>query len=57
MAFNLIASLAGHQALRKLLDSARSEFGTVRLVPVLDPDEDFSPTALRNVVVIAERGG
>ena len=57
MAFNLIASLGRDQTLQKLLESAQLEFETVRLIPVTSPDEDFSPAALRNVVVVAVREG
>jgi hypothetical protein len=33
----------------------RDEIGPIRIVPVLDPDETYSPGSLRNVVLIATR--
>lgn len=55
MAFNLIASLGQDPTLQKLRESAQLEFETVRLIPVTGSDEDFSPAAPRNVVVVAVR--
>ena len=52
MAFNAIGALAGDGPVRRVERLARIEFEDVRLVPVLDPDEKFSPASVRNVVVL-----
>jgi SAM-dependent methyltransferase len=55
LALNLIGSLGGGGALQAIEQVARAELGDVRLVPVLDPGEAYSPMALRNVVLLGRR--
>lgn len=54
LAFNVIGALGG-TGVQRIERSARAELEDVRLVPVLDPGEAYSPTAVRNVVVVARR--
>lgn len=53
MAMNVIGTLVGHGDVQAVDRAARTAFGAVHLVPVLDAGETFSPHALRNVVVLA----
>lgn len=55
LAFNVIGALGGNGDLRRIERTARAERLHVRIVPVLDPGEAYSPTAVRNVVLIARR--
>lgn len=55
LAFNLIGSLAGDGSIATFAKTAQRVFDSVRLVPVVDLNEDFSAQAARNVVVIATR--
>ena len=55
LAFNVIGALGGNGRLQRLERTARAERLDVRLVPVLDPGEAYSPTAVRNVVLLARR--
>lgn len=55
VAVNVIDSLEGTGELRRMERIARAHLQEVRLVPVLDPDETYSPTAIRNVVLVAHR--
>jgi spermidine synthase len=52
LAFNVIGVLGGSGVVREVERAARAELDDVRLVPVLDPDETYSPTAIRNVVLV-----
>jgi spermidine synthase len=53
LACNVIGTLGGQDAVAAFVTSARRVFDDVRLLPVVDPDEEFSRHALRNVVVVA----
>jgi spermidine synthase len=55
LAFNIIGALGGDGEVQALERAARAARLDVRLVPVLDPGENYSPMALRNVVLIARR--
>jgi hypothetical protein len=55
LAFNVIGALGGNGDLQKVERAARAARLDVRLVPVLDPDEAYSPMAVRNVVLVARR--
>jgi hypothetical protein len=55
MAFNVIGTLRGPGAVRRVVEGARAAFGDVRVVPVVSPRETFSSDAARNVVVIGRR--
>jgi spermidine synthase len=52
MAINLIGTLDGYGPLPVVARAARGAFCNVRIVPVMGPDEDYAPGALRNIVVI-----
>lgn len=52
MAFNAIGSLVDSDSVQHVERARRAGREDVRLVPVLDPGEAFSPTAVRNVVVL-----
>jgi spermidine synthase len=53
LALNLIGTLAGAGIVRAVERAARGELDDVRLVPVVAPDEAYSATDLRNVVLLA----
>lgn len=55
VACNVIGTLAGDGPVQRFVSAARTSFDTVRILPVLDLDERYSPDALRNVVVVATR--
>lgn len=55
MACNVIGKLAGGGPVQTFVSAARTAFDTVRILPVVDPNEDYSSNALRNVVVVASR--
>jgi len=55
LAINVIATLERGGAARRVVAAAKAAFRDVRLVPVVDVDDDFDRTALRNVVVVAAR--
>jgi len=55
LACNIIGALGGQGPLADFVVAARAVFADVRLVPVVHPDETYSPDSLRNVVVIATR--
>lgn len=55
LAFNVIGVLGGNGELQRIERMVRDARMDVRLVPVLDPGEAYSPMALRNVVLIARR--
>lgn len=55
LAFNLIGALGGHGEVQRIEQLARASRLDVRLVPVLDPGELYSPTAIRNIVLVARR--
>ena len=54
LAFNVIGSLAGREV-QQLEHAARAERLDARLVPVLDPGEAYSPTSVRNIVLLGRR--
>ena len=56
MAVNLIETLRPRGTLPDFVSIARSTFARVRIAPVIEVDEEFSPDGLRNVVVIAAKG-
>jgi spermidine synthase len=56
VAMNVIGALGVPGPVRDVERAARAELDDVRLVPVLDPGEAFSPCALRNVIVLGSRG-
>ena len=56
MAVNLIEALRPRGTLSEFISATRSTFERVRIAPVIEVDEDFSPSGLRNVVVIAAKG-
>ena len=49
----MIGTLTGDVPVRRVIDAARCSFEKVRVVPVMESDEAFSPRASRNVVVLA----
>ena len=55
LAFNVIGSLGGSSDVQQVERAARAERLDVRLVPVLDPGEAYSPMAVRNVVLLGHR--
>lgn len=54
-ACNLIGTLAGEGLVSTFAHRAAQRFDAVRIVPVMETDEAFSPHARRNVVVVAVR--
>lgn len=52
VAFNLIGALDGHGPLSAVVRAACAEFSSVRVVPVMVPEEEYAPHALRNIVVV-----
>lgn len=52
-AMNVVGTLGGQSDVQAAERALRRSFADVRLVPVLDPGEAFSPFALRNVVLLA----
>lgn len=55
LAFNVIGSLGGSSEVQPIERAARAERLDVRLVPVLDPGEAYSPTSVRNIVLLGRR--
>jgi spermidine synthase len=55
LACNVIGTLRERDAVADVVRAAHSVFEEVRILPVLDLDEDFSRDTLRNVVVVAAR--
>lgn len=55
LAFNVIGPLLGSSAVQWVERAVRAELSDVQLVPVLDGGEQFSPHAVRNVVILASR--
>jgi SAM-dependent methyltransferase len=55
LAFNTIGPLEAPSPVRLVERRARAELRDVRLVPVLDRNEDFAREAVRNVIVLASR--
>jgi hypothetical protein len=53
LACNVIGTLREYGPVANAVAAARSVFDDVRILPVLDPDERFSPDSLRNVVIVA----
>jgi spermidine synthase len=56
LACNVIGTLSGPGPVANFVSSARSVFDSVRMVPVVDVDEDYAGDTLRNVVVVATCG-
>lgn len=56
LAVNVIGTLAGHGPVRDVSAGLKRCFRHVRVVPVMHADEDYSPSALRNVVLVASKG-
>jgi len=52
LGLNLIGSLDGTGELPALLAAARSELGVPRIIPVLDAERSFDPSASRNLVLV-----
>lgn len=52
VAFNLIGTLDGRGPLSAVMRAARAELSSVRVVPVMVPEEEYAPHALRNIVVV-----
>lgn len=50
---NIIDSLSGNGPLRALLREIRGKFRDTRVLPVVDPAEDYGAGSLRNIVVVA----
>lgn len=55
LAFNVISALGPGSAAAPIERTARAERFDVRLVPVLDPGEIYSPSAVRNIVLLGRR--
>jgi len=55
LAFNVVGALSGSGPVQQVERAARQALHDVRLIPVLDPGESFSPHALRNVVVLGSK--
>lgn len=55
LAVNVIGTLDGHGPVRDVTARLARAFERVRVVPVMEADERYSPSALRNVVLIASR--
>jgi spermidine synthase len=53
MALNVVGKLVGAGPVRAVVAATAAEFDSIRLVPVVTADEEFSATATRNVVVVA----
>jgi spermidine synthase len=55
LAFNVLGALSGMGPVQQVERAARKALHDVRLIPVLDPEESFSPHASRNVVVLGSK--
>jgi spermidine synthase len=55
LAVNVIGTLDGHGPVRDAGACLLRFFRRVRVVPVMQADEDYAPSALRNVVLIASK--
>lgn len=55
LALNVIGTLDGSGLVRETITELHRRFHQVRVVPVMDAEEDYSPSALRNVVLIASK--
>lgn len=55
LAVNVIGTLDGHGPVRDVGACLKRSFCRVRVVPVMDADEGYAPSALRNVVLIASK--
>jgi spermidine synthase len=56
LAVNVIGTLDGHGPVRDVSACLKRWFRRVRVVPVMQADEDYAPSALRNVVLVASKG-
>jgi spermidine synthase len=56
LAINVIGTLDRAGVVDGVVQALRREFDVVRILPVVDHDERFSASTLRNVVVVATRG-
>jgi spermidine synthase len=55
VAINVIGTLSGAGPVRDVVRAAQSSFDQLRVLPVMIADEAYSPSALRNVVIVASR--
>jgi hypothetical protein len=55
LGFNVVGTLRGNGPVQLVERAARQLFSEVRLVPVLDQDDECSPDVLRNVVVLGSK--
>ncbi|HTV19084.1 MAG TPA: fused MFS/spermidine synthase, partial [Polyangiaceae bacterium] len=55
LAVNVIGTLDGHGVVRDVSAWLSRWFRRVRVVPVMEADEAYSPSALRNVVLVASK--
>jgi spermidine synthase len=55
LAVNVIGTLDGHGPVRDISACLKRYFHRIRVVPVMDAEEDYTPSALRNVVLIASK--
>jgi spermidine synthase len=56
LAVNVIGTLDGCGPVRDVGACLKRSFRQVRVVPVMHADEDYAPSALRNVVLVASKG-
>jgi spermidine synthase len=56
LAVNVIGTLDGDGPVRDVGAYLKRSFCRLRVVPVMHADEDYAPSALRNVVLIASKG-
>jgi spermidine synthase len=56
LAVNVIGTMDGSGPVREVLTALVRAFNRVRVVPVMEAEEDYSPSTLRNVILIASKG-
>jgi hypothetical protein len=56
LAMNVIGTLDGYGPVRDVSACLKRSFCRIRVVPVMQAGEDYAPSALRNVVLIASKG-
>ena len=56
LAVNAIGTMDGRGSVGEVISKLRRTFSRVRVVPVMEADEDYLPSTLRNVVLIASKG-
>ncbi|MEO8183632.1 MAG: fused MFS/spermidine synthase [Deltaproteobacteria bacterium] len=57
VAINVIGTLDGTGAVPDVVRAAQGSFEQLRVLPVMVADEEYRPSALRNVVIVASRRG